>query len=160
MFCHDSYITAKDLFIIQFYFVYNQTEKIYITINTKNPVLVKQISCDSVQAATYEDGTHAVSDVKVRFQTFPKDLSGWLIDELPELNCVKHNFSHSIYVVEIDGAIRYGIGKGQDMYLTACDRDALFKGYVARACSKLDEALYVKGIKLTKEMLGKFTLLQ
>jgi hypothetical protein len=160
VFFHDSYVTAKDLVIIRFFFTYNQTAEIYIISNTKNLVRVKQISCDSGQFAPYEDETHAISDVKVRFQTFPKDLSGWLIDELPELNCVKHDFSHSIYVVEIDGAIRYGIGKGKDMYLTACDRDALFKGYVARACSKLDEALYVKGIKLTKEMLGKFTLRQ
>lgn len=39
------------------------------------------------------------------------------------------------------------------MYLTACDREALFKGFVARACSKLEEVLHVKGIKLMQEML-------
>ena len=115
---------------------------------------MKQISCDFIQVSPSEHEIHALSDVKVRFQTFPRYLSNWLIDELPELDCAKHHFSHSLYVVEIDGVIRYGIGKGQDMYLTACDRDALFKGYVARACAKLDEALYVKGINLTKDMLG------
>lgn len=78
-----------------------------------------------------------------------------MIDEIPELDGAMHQFSHSLYVVESDGIIRYGMGKGEDMYLVACDREALFKGYVARACSKLEEVLHVKGIKLRQDMLGK-----
>ncbi|MCO5582095.1 hypothetical protein L7F22_035985 [Adiantum nelumboides] len=94
-----------------------------------------------------------VSNVKIRLQTFPRELATKLIDEIPELDGAMHGFSHSLYAVKTDGVIRYGIGKGEDMYLVACDREALFKGAVARACSKLEEVLYVKGIKLTPDML-------
>lgn len=94
-----------------------------------------------------------IPKITFRLQTFPNELSKWLIDELPELDYALHHFSHSLYAVEINGVIRYGIGRGEDMYLTACDREALFKGYVARACSKLEEALHVRGIKLMQEMV-------
>eukprot|EP00249_Psilotum_nudum_P032234 c47511_g1_i1 orf=146-1270(-) len=93
------------------------------------------------------------SKIKLRFQTFPRKLACWLIDQLPDVDCALHGFTHSLYAVEIDGILRYGIGKGADMYLTACDREALSKGFVGRACSKLEEALYVKGIKLLQHMV-------
>ncbi|KAI5084264.1 hypothetical protein GOP47_0000433 [Adiantum capillus-veneris] len=94
-----------------------------------------------------------MSNIKIRLQTFPRELAAKLIDEIPELDGAMHGFSHSFYAVKTDGVIRYGIGKGEDMYLVACDREALFKGAVAKACSKLEEALHVKGIKLTQDML-------
>ncbi|KAH7296105.1 hypothetical protein KP509_26G009000 [Ceratopteris richardii] len=101
----------------------------------------------------YNSEKFMVPNRKIRLQTFPRELAMKLIDEIPELEGAVHDFSHSLYVVKGDGLIRYGIGKGEDMYLVACDREALLKGAVARACLKLEEVLYVKGITLNSHML-------
>lgn len=100
-----------------------------------------------------QDECQNISKITFRLQTFPRELSDWLMDKLPELEYAVHQFTHSLYAVETDGVIRFGIGKGEDMYLTPCDKDALFKGYVARACSKLEEALYVRKIQLLQDMV-------
>lgn len=95
----------------------------------------------------------ALLKLKFRLQTHPRALAESLLDELPELECSLHGFSHSIYVVEIDGTLHYGLGIGSNMYLPGSNREALSKGCVSRASTKIEEALHIADLKLHQSML-------
>ncbi|KAH9331137.1 hypothetical protein KI387_003245, partial [Taxus chinensis] len=91
--------------------------------------------------------------LKFRLQTHPRELADSLLDELTELEFTLHGFTYSIYVIEIDGTLHYGIGIGSNMYLPGSNREALSKGCVSRASTKIEEALHVSDLKLQESML-------
>lgn len=95
----------------------------------------------------------ALLKLKFRLQTHPRALAESLLDELPELECSLHGFTHTIYVVEIDGTLHYGLGIGSNMYLPGSNREALSKGCVSRASTKIEEAMHVADLKLHRSML-------
>lgn len=95
----------------------------------------------------------ALLKLKFRLQTHPRALAESLLDQLPELECSLHGFTHTIYVVEIDGTLHYGLGIGSNMYLPGSNREALSKGCVSRASTKIEEALHVADLKLHRSML-------
>lgn len=95
----------------------------------------------------------ALLKLKFRLQTHPRVLAESLLDELPELECSLHGFTHTIYVVEIDGTLHYGLGIGSNMYLPGSNREALSKGCVSRASTKIEEALHIADLKLHQSML-------
>ncbi|KAL3680978.1 hypothetical protein R1sor_023934 [Riccia sorocarpa] len=92
--------------------------------------------------------------LKVRLQTYPRNLAESLADELKGVDCQLHGFSHSLYAVEVDGTYRYGFSSASQMYLAACDREDLAKDYLARAALKLEEVTQVCGFALTKDMIA------
>lgn len=93
--------------------------------------------------------------LRVRLQTYPRELADSLVDDLAEVDFQPHGFSHSIYVVDIDGLYRYGIAPGNDMYLAPNDRVDLAKGSIARASLKLEETIQVLRFNLDKDMMGE-----
>ncbi|XP_059072952.1 uncharacterized protein LOC131066675 isoform X2 [Cryptomeria japonica] len=99
-------------------------------------------------------GTYDDTQLKFRLQTHPRGLAESLLDELPELECSLHDFTYSIYVVEIDSTFHYGIDIGSNMYLLGPNREALSKGCVSKASTKIEEALHVFNLKLQESMLA------
>ncbi|BBN14720.1 hypothetical protein MPTK1_6g13900 [Marchantia polymorpha subsp. ruderalis] len=92
--------------------------------------------------------------LKVRLQTYPRSFAEFLAEELTGIDCQLHNFSQSLYALEVDGKYRYGLSSGADMYLAPCDREDLAKDYIARAALKLEEVTQVCGFKLNKDMIA------
>ncbi|KAL2621009.1 hypothetical protein R1flu_001214 [Riccia fluitans] len=92
--------------------------------------------------------------LKVRLQTYPRNFAESLADELKDIDCQLHDFSQSLYAVEVNGMYRYGLSSGSQMYLASCDREDLAKDYIARAALKLEEVAQVYGFALTKDMLA------
>lgn len=125
--------------------------------NKKDEEVQEKVFSGSGGAFDSQDSTlldcKALLKLKFRLQTHPRALAESLLDELPELECSLHGFTHTIYVVEIDGTLHYGLGIGSNMYLPGSNREALSKGCVSRASTKIEEALHVADLKLYRSML-------
>ncbi|CAM6083807.1 unnamed protein product [Calypogeia fissa] len=92
------------------------------------------------------------SKLKVRLQTYPRELAESLVDEFVGVDCQPHGFSHTMYVVQVDNTYIYGIAPGNHMYLAPKDRVDLADGCIARASLKLEETMQVLGFNLHKDM--------
>ncbi|KAG6541600.1 hypothetical protein Mapa_016993 [Marchantia paleacea] len=92
--------------------------------------------------------------LKVRLQTYPRNFAESLAEELTDIDCQLHDFSQSLYALEVDGKYRYGLSSGAEMYLAPCDREDLAKDYIARAALKLEEVTQVCGFNLNKDMIA------
>eukprot|EP00897_Mesotaenium_endlicherianum_P005874 jgi/Mesen1/5314/ME000265S04471 len=90
--------------------------------------------------------------LRLRLQTYPRDLSEWLIDELPGVNFQPKGFTHALHVVDTGGKVYFAISPGEDMWLLPCDRAGTTDGYASRAVSKLEEIFTVTGLRLHESM--------